>query len=64
MQDKNVNISAFSKSKQDLFEVIMFPLTLNTLSEGIEVAGIHKYLIYFLTSEDKKVAAQNRFSTT
>ena len=29
----------------------MLPLTLNALSEGTEVAGIHKY---FHASEDKK----------
>ena len=41
---KNDNISAFSGCRQDLFEVIMLPETLNALSEGTEVVVMHKYL--------------------
>ena len=48
--DRNDNISE-SAFSGDLFEVIMLPLTLNALSEGTEVAGIHKY---FLASNDKR----------
>ena len=51
LEAKNVNISGFSGCRQDRFEVMMLPLTLNALSEGTEVAGIHKY---FRASEDKK----------
>ena len=49
LEAKNVNISAFSGCRQDRFEVMMLPLTLNALSEGTEVAGIHKY---FRASEE------------
>ena len=32
------------KCGQNFFEVMMLPETLHALSEGTEVAGIHKYL--------------------
>ena len=51
VMSQNDNVSAFSGCRQDLFEVMMLPETLNALSRGTEVTEIHKYL---RASKDKK----------
>lgn len=40
--DKNINMFTFSGNKQLLLEDTMLPAVENTLSEGVDVAGIDK----------------------